>query len=198
MRLRIAAALALVLIAGAVAVGRWSSGTDPALVAPTWTGKRVVQELGPSDAQYVTLRAMQGAPAPARAGTGLRFEEGRCAVEWLPPTPYGDGAWRYDLACDPEPLSMREIVAAYWPEQPDYAWAIVLCESDLDGDGQPDADVVSLRRLGGAGEQGAWQIHPVNGMVVVPDFEAQTAQARRIYDARGWQPWSCRDARYWR
>lgn len=94
--------------------------------------------------------------------------------------------------------SMYATVAAHWPEQADYAWGIVLCESDLNGDGQPDADVIAQRRLGGAGERGAWQVLAEYHGAVPYDFEGQTAQARRIYDEKGWTPWSCRFTRYWR
>lgn len=79
--------------------------------------------------------------------------------------------------------SPRNIVAAHFPGQGDYAYSVFWCESKLD----PTA-------IGAAGERGIAQIHPIWFKVYgVPpaDLEGQVAQAAVIVGDIGWAHWSC-------
>lgn len=78
-------------------------------------------------------------------------------------------------------------IEAAFPEQPEFAYAVVMCES------AGNATVNS-----GNGYYGLWQFdlptwRSVGGTGVPSSasVEEQVMRARLLYDARGWQPWGC-------
>lgn len=134
--------------------------------------------------------AFSALPAPAAAGTP---DGGGGAVSASPSpavrTTYGSGAvgkpgsLPASPATAPTSLTVEEkqaIVAEHFPEQADFAWDVVLCESGA-----------SRRAVGSAGERGAFQVHPLHGPVP-DDFEGQVKQARDLYERYGWVIWSCK------
>lgn len=104
----------------------------------------------------------------------------------------------------PEPVlivpwrSPRNIVAAVFPEYPQWAWSVTWCESGQSWD--TFEALLWLKDTGAAGELTPWQIMPGNFRVIgewpIPgDFEQQTRLARKWHDlignfaSRG--GWSC-------
>jgi hypothetical protein len=88
----------------------------------------------------------------------------------------------------PPRADLYAIIAAAFPEDPETAYRVVLCESS----GHPGINT-------GNGYYGMWQFdlatwQAVGGAGLPSDASAeeQTARARMLYDARGWQPWGCR------
>ncbi len=80
------------------------------------------------------------------------------------------------------------ILEATFPEDPDHAYAIVMCESS----GNATANT-------GNGYYGMWQFdlatwQSVGGTGLPSDATVaeQMTRARLLYDARGWSPWGCR------
>ena len=80
------------------------------------------------------------------------------------------------------PLTVRAIIAHFFPEQPDFAYGVAHCETG--GTFNPAA-------VGALGERGIFQVRPEYHGPVPSDVWGQVAQARRIYLAQGWRPWSC-------
>jgi hypothetical protein len=83
---------------------------------------------------------------------------------------------------------LYDIVAGAFPEDPGTAYRVVLCESR----GDPATNT-------GNGYYGMWQFDLATweamggaGLPSAASAEEQTARARMLYDARGWQPWGCR------
>lgn len=81
-----------------------------------------------------------------------------------------------------------DVVAAYFPEQPDSAYRRVICESG----GNPGA-------VNPNGHYGLWQFDYATwasvggtGNPAAASAEEQTMRARMLYNLRGWQPWECR------
>ena len=87
------------------------------------------------------------------------------------------------IAGDP----LREALAVYFPEQVEFAYSVVMCESSGNARavsrsgyyGLWQFDVATWQSVGGAGL-------PSNASV-----EEQMARARQLYDRRGWSPWGC-------
>jgi hypothetical protein len=78
-------------------------------------------------------------------------------------------------------------IAAAFPEQPDKAYRVVMCESE----GYAATNT-------GNGYYGLWQFdlptwRSVGGTGLPSDASAaeQVMRARMLYDARGWSPWGC-------
>lgn len=158
-------------------------------------------ELGPREAQIVTLWAMRSskdfrvAPMPAKTGTGpVTLSEGRCAVTWTwLDSAYGQ-AWRAEWSCEPEPVvaeSPRAIVAEVFADVPNQAAAIVDCET---------GGTWNTYAIGRYGERGLFQIHPIHGALIrslgytwddMFDPEANARVARALYERSGWTPWAC-------
>lgn len=83
--------------------------------------------------------------------------------------------------------SVYDAVAAAFPEQPDRAYAVALCESS----GYPATNT-------GNGYYGLWQFDlPTwqsvggTGLPSQASVEEQVQRARMLYDRRGWSPWGC-------
>jgi len=83
--------------------------------------------------------------------------------------------------------TVYDAVAAAFPEQPDHAYAVVLCESS----GHPGTNT-------GNGYYGLWQFDLATwqsvggaGLPSQATVEEQVRRARMLYDRRGWQPWGC-------
>ncbi len=83
--------------------------------------------------------------------------------------------------------ALREAVASYFPDQVDYALAIVMCES-----------AGNARAVSPSGYYGLWQFDlgtwaSVGGVGYPSDasVDEQMMRARMLYDARGWSPWGC-------
>lgn len=143
--------------------GGSAEGTPPpedALEAGRTTSEPPPEEPAPAAVAAVPAPATQPAPPPVPAA---------------PP-----------LVVDGDPL--REIIAGYFPEQVDRAYAVVMCESS------GNARAVSL----GGRYFGMWQFDLATwqsvGGVGLPSeasVEEQMMRARMLYDARGWSPWGC-------
>lgn len=83
--------------------------------------------------------------------------------------------------------SVYDAVAAAFPEQPEAAYGVVLCESS----GHPGTNT-------GNGYYGLWQFDlPTwqsvggTGLPSQASVEEQVRRARMLYERRGWQPWGC-------
>jgi hypothetical protein len=98
-----------------------------------------------------------------------------------------------DAAPAPEPVvvashaTLYDAVAAAFPEQPDRAYGVVLCESS----GHPGTNT-------GNGYYGLWQFDLPTwqsvggaGLPSQATVEEQVRRARMLYERRGWQPWGC-------
>lgn len=98
----------------------------------------------------------------------------------------------------PDKEALYRLVASYFPEQPDFAWKVTICESQA----TPDLNT-------GNGHYGMWQFNlgtwrGVGGVGLPSDASAeeQTMRARLLHSGwtdsngvfqkgRGWQPWAC-------
>lgn len=83
--------------------------------------------------------------------------------------------------------ALREIIAEYFPDQVDFAYSVVMCES-----------AGNARAIAHAGYYGLWQFDLATwqsvggtGLPSNASVEEQMARARALFDARGWQPWGC-------
>ena len=83
--------------------------------------------------------------------------------------------------------TVYDAVASAFPEQPDRAYAVVLCESSA-----------NARASSGTGYYGLWQFdlatwRSVGGTGLPSDASVaeQVQRARTLYDRRGWSPWEC-------
>ena len=78
-------------------------------------------------------------------------------------------------------------IEAAFPEQPEFAYAVVMCESAGNATvntgngyfGLWQFDLPTWRSVGGTGVPSSASV------------EEQIMRARLLYDARGWQPWGC-------
>jgi soluble lytic murein transglycosylase-like protein len=82
---------------------------------------------------------------------------------------------------------LREVIAEYFPDQVDFAYNVVMCES-----------AGNARAISRAGYYGLWQFDLATwqsvggtGLPSNASVEEQMARARALFDARGWQPWGC-------
>lgn len=82
---------------------------------------------------------------------------------------------------------LREVIAEYFPDQVDFAYSVVMCES-----------AGNARAISRAGYYGLWQFDLATwqsvggtGLPSNASVEEQMARARALFDARGWQPWGC-------
>ena len=82
---------------------------------------------------------------------------------------------------------LREVIAQYFPDQVDFAYSVVMCES-----------AGNARAISRAGYYGLWQFDLATwqsvggtGLPSNASVEEQMARARALFDARGWQPWGC-------
>jgi hypothetical protein len=105
-----------------------------------------------------------------------------------------------ELPPPPEPLTrdrLIQLVAANWPEDPDTAVRILICESQ----GGEHPDTFSLEAANGGPMQlnrFTWEPYFAarTGWTweqIVADIDIHLQAARIIYDrAGGWEPWRCR------
>ena len=87
------------------------------------------------------------------------------------------------IAGDP----LREALAVYFPEQVEFAYSVVMCESSG-----------NARAVSRSGYYGLWQFDVAtwqsvggSGLPSNASVEEQMARARQLYDRRGWSPWGC-------
>lgn len=113
-------------------------------------------------------------PPPAEAAPPAPATPAAPAVPAAPP-----------LVVSGDPL--REVIAEYFPEQVDFAYSVVMCES-----------AGNARAISRAGYYGLWQFDLATwqsvggtGLPSNASVEEQMARARALFDARGWQPWGC-------
>ncbi len=78
-------------------------------------------------------------------------------------------------------------IEAAFPEQPEFAYAVVMCESDGNATVSNGNGYYGLWQF----DLGTWQSVGGTGVPSSASVEEQIMRARMLYDARGWQPWGC-------
>ena len=119
-------------------------------------------------------------PAEPAARAWWRTQPADTYWDRMAATPEAAGA-------DPTPPTayIRARIADVFPDQMARALAVFRCESSY-----------RLDAVGGAGEYGLAQIHPVHGTRWGPrvglfDLEVNLRAARDLYAESGWRPWTC-------
>lgn len=126
------------------------------------------------EAADVAETADEAVPPPAEVAPPVAATPAAPAVPAAPP-----------LVVSGDPL--REVIAEYFPDQVDFAYSVVMCES-----------AGNARAISRAGYYGLWQFDLATwqsvggtGLPSNASVEEQMARARALFDARGWQPWGC-------
>ena len=134
----------------------------------------VLLELSREAAEVAETAEATELPPPAEAAPPAPATPAAPAVPAAPP-----------LVVSGDPL--REVIAEYFPEQVDFAYSVVMCES-----------AGNARAISRAGYYGLWQFDLATwqsvggtGLPSNASVEEQMARARALFDARGWQPWGC-------
>lgn len=134
----------------------------------------VLLELSREAADVAETAEATEPPPPAEAAPPAPATPAAPAVPAAPP-----------LVVSGDPL--REVIAEYFPDQVDFAYSVVMCES-----------AGNARAISRAGYYGLWQFDLATwqsvggtGLPSNASVAEQMARARALFDARGWQPWGC-------
>lgn len=82
---------------------------------------------------------------------------------------------------------LYEIVAETFPEDPEFAYSVVMCESSGNASINTGNGYYGMWQF----DLPTWQSVGGTGLPSNASIDEQMLRARMLYDARGWQPWGC-------
>jgi len=82
---------------------------------------------------------------------------------------------------------LYEHLTAAFPEDPDLAYAVVMCESSGNAAANTGNGYYGMWQF----DLGTWQSVGGTGLPSDASVDEQIMRARMLYERRGWQPWEC-------
>ncbi|MDO9445839.1 MAG: transglycosylase family protein [Dehalococcoidia bacterium] len=84
-------------------------------------------------------------------------------------------------------VELYERLAAAFPEQPEVAYAVVMCESSGNASANTGNGYYGMWQF----DLGTWQSVGGTGLPSDASVDEQIMRARMLFDSRGWSPWGC-------
>lgn len=82
---------------------------------------------------------------------------------------------------------LYDALTAAFPEDPDRAYAVVMCESSGNASANTGNGYYGLWQF----DLGTWQSVGGSGLPSDASVDEQIMRARMLFDSRGWSPWGC-------